>query len=67
MTRDNLLKYLLFICNCLVTINEQCVVSKLPRSDSLHVVNYTERYVIRLIHDMRNFFNPVMLEGSKRL
>ena len=44
MTRGgNVLKYLLFICICLIAINEQCIISKLPMSDSLHVVNYTQR------------------------
>ena len=48
MTRGNVLKYLLLMRICLVTINGQCVISRLPKSDSLHVVSYTQRYVIRL-------------------
>ena len=51
MAWDNVLKCLLFIYICLVTINGQCVISRLPKSDSLHVVNYTERYVLRLLSE----------------
>ena len=44
MARGNVLKYILLICICLVTINGQCIISRLPKRDSLHVVNYTQRY-----------------------